>query len=150
MNVAELRTQLIEWLSDVKSWGNETTQNWDDYIYTPIQIQKYHMGDDFPESEFSDQPSTLYILMWTNCHEYQISAKSPDDNGTHKGYLGLTAKSRKPRTGETWQRGNDLHDGLFSKNTFDIIIKNIVRYELIAKVKTPKSVTVESCDCNNP
>lgn len=146
MNVAELRTQLIEWLSDVKSWGNETTQNWDDYIYTPEQIQKYHMGDNAP---LSSQPNVLYVLMWTNCHEYQIQAKLPDDNGTDRGYLGLTGKVRKPRTGETWQRGNDLHDGCYCKDTFDTIIKSIVRYELIAKVKSQPAV-VDCCECNNP
>lgn len=149
MNVAELRTQLIEWLSDVKSWGNETTQNWNDYIYTPEQIQKYHMGDDLPQSKVHNQPNVLYILMWTNCHEYQIQAKLPNNNGTQKGYLGLTGKVRKPKAGETWKRGNDLYDGLYCKNTFDTIIKNIVRYELIAKVK-PKPDNPIFCDCNNP
>ena len=46
------------------------------------------------------------------------------------GYLGCGVTSRKNRVGEDWVRGSDLPDGGYSKETFDMIIRAIVRYEL--------------------
>ena len=45
-------------------------------------------------------------------------------------YLGLTVSSRLSRPGETWNRGNDLHDGEFSEDTFTLMLKDVLRYEL--------------------
>ena len=50
-------------------------------------------------------------------------------------------KSRKRVAGDNWHRVNDLPDGDFSRETFDAIIRAIVRYELVAKVKEVEPIT---------
>lgn len=45
-------------------------------------------------------------------------------------YLGMTVSSRVARPGETWLRGNDLHDGKFSKETFGQMMDEVLTYEL--------------------
>ncbi len=121
-NLAELRTQLIEWLSQVKTWGDGTKQCWEDYI-----------TDDPKNNAFR-------LLIYTNDHSYSISVHF-HENGKH--YLGCIASTRKPRAGEDWTRGNDLPDGDFSKKTFDAIMRKIVGYELIAKVKKQEPATID-------
>ena len=75
-----------------------------------------------------DEPERIKTLFYTDTHEYAISCREPD--GNDKGYLGCIAKTRKPRAGEDWNRGNDLPDGNFSKETFDKIVRGILAYEL--------------------
>ena len=45
-------------------------------------------------------------------------------------YLGLGVNSRVSRPGETWNRGNDLHDGDFSEETFKLMLRDVLLYEL--------------------
>jgi len=46
-------------------------------------------------------------------------------------FLMAFASVRQIRPGETWQRGDDLPDGPFTKEMWDEIMRAIVRYELI-------------------
>ena len=46
-----------------------------------------------------------------------------------------SALTRKPRAGEDWNRGRDLADGSYTKETWDKIISNIVSYELVKVIK---------------
>lgn len=73
--------------------------------------------------------SKLTIHFYTNDHCYTLNITKPD-NSKPGGYLGCTVSTRKPRTGENWNRGNDLPDGEYSKGTFNSIVKGIVRYEM--------------------
>ena len=68
------------------------------------------------------------IKIATERNTYSISAHKPDDN--RRGYLGCIASIRKPRFGEDWTRGNDLHDGPYSEETWNGILSDIVSYEL--------------------
>ena len=47
-------------------------------------------------------------------------------------YLGGGVSSRTVRPGESWTRGNDIHDGKFSRETWDHILRDILGYELVA------------------
>lgn len=60
---------------------------------------------------------TIYTI--TNTYAFRIT----------KTYLGCTASTRMPRAGETWNRGNDLPDGEFAKETLMKILGAILFYE---------------------
>ena len=62
------------------------------------------------------------VYLFTSDHCYRISA--------HDNYLGCTVATRRNRPGETWNRGNDLPDGRFSRDTYNRIMSGIVGYEL--------------------
>jgi len=53
--------------------------------------------------------------------------------------MGCVADTRKPRAGETWERGSDLHDGPFTWDDFVKIMLDIAAYEMVAKVKPAKA-----------
>lgn len=63
-----------------------------------------------------------HVVFATTKNNYHLSFA--DD------YLGLTVSSRVSRPGENWSRGNDLHDGDFSKETFDSVLRDVLSYEL--------------------
>lgn len=128
MNSEELRATVIGWLNEVKVWYEPSEQKWSDYIQTDQERL------DCGSRERSTRPEVQHLTLWTNDHEYHISF-------SHR-YMGCIASCRKPRAGENWTRGNDLHDGDFSKETFDGVMKDIVRYELVAKVIPPEVKTV--------
>jgi len=90
-------------------------------------------GHNSPDGELYKK---FYI--YTDKHKYQIVAIiRPEDDG----YLGCQASTRKMRAGEDWHRGNDLPDGIFSRETWNNIMKGIIRYELISlsTYKKPKN-----------
>jgi len=62
------------------------------------------------------------LEFWTSKNRYTISF-SPT-------YLGCIAVSRRWRAGEDWHRGNDLHDGPPTEETWSAILKDILSYEL--------------------
>ena len=132
MNLEELRATLINWLDFLKPW-TLTSQEWADYVMTDEEYADYITKSE----DWEINPNRLHVLLFTNDHSYHISAT--------KDYLGCIAKTRKPRAGETWNRGNDLPDGKFCKETFDSIIRQAFAYEIIAKVKPskPKADTPE-------
>lgn len=69
-----------------------------------------------------NMPDSMAIQIYTNDHYYRINAKET--------YLGCTSSTRRNRPGETWNRGSDLADGPFTKDTFHKIMGDIVGYEL--------------------
>ncbi len=76
----------------------------------------------------------LGLKFFTKDHKYIISAHLPiSKNGIvlKNGYLGCIVKTRKPRAGEDWNRGRDLMDGDYSKETFDKIVYDILAFELV-------------------
>ena len=70
------------------------------------------------------------VRLYTDRHAYHIIAY-PLGRPNEKSYLGCTAKTRKPRAGESHCRGNDLADGLFTDETWHQILADIVSYELV-------------------
>ncbi len=146
MTLAELRKLLTEWLSNIKTWWPETGQKWDDYILSEEEYRDYlfppHSGNEEQRAKFGLCGDHLHVVLFTNDHRYHISAGIPDDKGK-VGYLGCTASTRKPRAGETWTRGNDLPNGPLTEETFNAIIRKIVGYELVAKVKPRKTTFIK-------
>lgn len=99
--------------------------------------------------------SRLRVRIYTDVHSFSISAGNPEmrrypvgdfppsDAGASvqdigpteermsDGYLGCIASCRKPRAGEDWHRGSDLHDGPLTEETWHRILADIVGYELV-------------------
>jgi hypothetical protein len=72
--------------------------------------------------------SEVSISLFTQSNEYNIRATERSNGG---GYLGCISKSRKPRAGEDWRRGNDLSDGPLSEKTWHSILSDIVSFEMV-------------------
>lgn len=72
--------------------------------------------------------NTKRYRFYTDTYIYAIVAI---DSSEDDGYLGCTASTRKRRAGENWNRGNDLPDGKFIRETWDRIKNAIICYELI-------------------
>lgn len=70
----------------------------------------------------------IKVNFFTNEHIYSISVHWK--NTMKESYLGCTVSTRKPRPGETWSRGNDLPDGKYNDETWNKILRGIIRYEL--------------------
>jgi len=102
------------------------------------------VGPDSYSCEGFDMPHGLFRMrckLWTFTNCYSIDASWKDGAGC---YLGCTAASRKPRAGENWTRGNDLPDGPFCQETFDQIVRAIVKYEAVEVAGTVSDVSIES------
>lgn len=93
-------------------------------------------------SEWSkyDVPShlreTLRIRVFTKENKYTFGVK--------ENYLGCTVSTRKPRAGEDWERGSDLPDGKFSRETWEKIKHAIIRYELVKVMKRQERIKDEA------
>jgi hypothetical protein len=82
---------------------------------------------------------TVRVRIYTDVHCYAISAlggysyapSEPRVEGRPSSYLGCIASARKPRAGEDWGRGNDLHDGPLTEETWIGILGDIVSYEMV-------------------
>ena len=111
-SLASLGREVV--ISTVKKWLSE--------IYSPTELEKAFV---IQEKYSSEKEFHLLIKIFTSVNEYSIGV-SIDDNHS---YLGCSATSRKPRTGEDWNRGNDLADGRFCEETWRNILKDIVKYE---------------------
>lgn len=138
---------LLEWLKEnAQKTENEsnsmsltkiqTFDKWVDTLVYPGEVK------DFVQviKSFKDQDQEVKeICFYTKDHRYRIYAV---DRTTDDGYIGCTVVTRKMRAGEDWIRGNDLPDGPFVKETWDRILKSIVRYELVklTKYKKPESI----------
>jgi len=92
--------------------------------------------EDFIVADYKE--SRLSLSFYTKNYKYSLSARlpNPDDNG----YLGAMVDTRKPRAGEDWNRGNDLADGKYCKETWDRIVADIVSYEIVKVVKPKKGM----------
>jgi len=82
---------------------------------------------------YHKEDKKVVIKLFTETHSYHIVArrrdkKNKDENNL--GYLGCTVSTRKPLIGETWTRGNDLADGIYSEQTWINILCDIVGYEM--------------------
>lgn len=98
----------------------------------PEDFIHHTKGYNSPEGE-----SYREFSFYTDEYKYRIVAI---DRSTDEGYLGCQASTRKFRPAEDWHRGNDLPDGPFVRETWDNILKGIIRYELVllSKHKKPK------------
>ena len=74
---------------------------------------------------------TFRFNLYTEEYRFRISANEGDDST----YLGCTVSTRKPRAGEAHTRGNDLHDGKLTRETWRKIKNDIISYSLVPLVK---------------
>ena len=83
---------------------------------------------------FSNQGFKSKHLRWEQTRDQERVIFSTTKNNYfvkfNNRYLGLTVNSRVSRPGETWSRGNDLHDGDFSEGTFTLMLRDVLLYEL--------------------
>jgi len=111
---------LDEWLEELVYPGKS-----EDFIH---HTKGYGSPDGETYREFS---------FYTDEYRYRIVAiDRPNDDG----YLGCQTSTRKFRPGEDWHRGNDLPDGPFVRDTWDNILKGIVKYELVLLSKHTKPI----------
>jgi hypothetical protein len=105
MKLEEMQEQLMSWLDKLN------------------KQKSYRMLVD-------EESNTITIKLFTSVNEYSIRAR-PIKDKDDKGYLGCISTCRMPRAGESWTRGNDLSDGIFSEDVWNKIISDIVGYELV-------------------
>lgn len=111
--------EFVDWLTFVTPYGNLKNCV---LFFNLGYSEPLELDDQHPDPP----PPRVKALFFTDSHSYAIHAQLRDGGG----YLGAYAGTRKPRPGETWTRGNDLPDGRYCKNTFDKIMRSIVRYEM--------------------
>ena len=93
-------------------------------------LSRYARWDRDVELVCFESNGRVRIKIYTDVHCFDISAIPASEDRPH-GYLGAGAQQRKPRAGEDWQRGSDLHDGPLSEATWIGILGNIVSYEMV-------------------
>lgn len=93
-------------------------------------IERYAPPDTHIGRVEADASGSGGFAFYTATNEYRIKYRTPTP-GITDGYLGCDAVSRTPRAGEDWRRGNDLHDGPFTLDTWRRILANIVSYEMV-------------------
>jgi len=118
--------ELYEWLKQISRLG---------------QIEKFILPD------YKDE---LSIKLYTRSYRYCINVKLPEPNNPkdkflkdgdkNYGYMSCYVITRKPRAGEDWNRGNDLADGDYSKETWYRIISKILAYELVKVARQPREL----------
>lgn len=113
--LARIEEPLRSWLDGLARWGAGTA----------IMIKRTPVPD---SGHFKYQ-----VRFKTDRYLYTISCYPPGfrpGNAPDKGYLGAMVRSREPKPNETWCRGNDLRDGLFSREIWSAILTDILAYEI--------------------
>ena len=125
-------------MEKIKGDTIETLKSWvKDLVYPADPEELIHVTKDF-EMEVDGKKGRIYsFYMYTNENKYGISAIERQED---EGYLGGGALARKQRPGEDWNRGNDLIDGPLTLDTWNKILKDIVRYELVRLSKYTKPI----------
>jgi len=98
----------------MKNW-NEQFEKWLKELVPFGRVEEY--------VQFLYDEKRTRARIFTDSHQYQISASET--------YLSCGASARKWRAGEDWHRGNDRRDGRFCRETWDAIVRDILRYELV-------------------
>ena len=101
-----------------------------DKLFGMLDKMKYRRTD-WKEYVFTEDPDKGFfkLKMWTNEFMYIITVSSGSD------YMSCYGQSRKIKPGDREPKGNDLHSGRFTQETFDQIMKDIVSYELVSLFK---------------
>lgn len=119
----------MEWHEQFKFWLHELCPTW--YKSNLEGLGEYAVLNYTGTGEKQER---IDARIYTESTVYHIYATST--------WLSCGASSRRARAGESWYRGNDRHDGEFSQETWNEIVRDIVRYELVRLEKQPKQQPV--------
>ena len=122
MTNEQMRGKFTAWLKEIARWG---------------QLESF-MKIDY--ETFDEDKYRLRVAMFTHNYKYTIVCVN---HSTGKTYLGCTVSVRKPRAGEDWNRGSDLPDGMFCRETWERIKNAIVQYELVKIAKSCEHLSEE-------
>lgn len=102
-------------------------------VYTPFDVLEWAKHDFCNDGNThktiqikTETKDRIHFYIYTEVNRYNIVAIGDD-----KSYLGCQVLSRKPRAGETHQRGRDLPDGDITPETWNKILLAIIRNELV-------------------
>ncbi len=112
---AEAKKTMISWLDET---FHDMGVDWNNYMIDGGLTQK--VGSPKP----IDATFRVYLFVGDNRYNLSVTIRENNHN-----YLGATLTTTRYRVGEDWTRGADLADGDFCKETFDRIIKDILRNE---------------------
>lgn len=124
-------------LSEVVSWIQEICRlgKADDYILCDDNPTSdlYHFRFFTKENKYS-----IAVRPYGVTHTRTANGKAVEAHN-NPSYIGATVQTRKPRAGEDWNRGNDLPDGEYSRETWDKIKNAIIAYEMVKVSKQARS-----------
>jgi hypothetical protein len=110
-------------IKDVKKWISELLpdKTFDQYVKV--------LTDEGEGNADKSRYSHRFVarIFTKSRHHYHIVAKDENDS---TGYLGCQVGNDYSWAGEDHKRGNDLHDGPLSEETWRAIVNDIVRSEL--------------------
>lgn len=123
-----------------------------DVIEWMLPLCRFTKLEDCVIADYKD--NRLLLKFFTKDHEYHIVARLPQEyivlevikdidgriigesnHPVDNGYLSCSITTRKPRAGESWNRGRDMIDGPYRKETFDAIVKDILAVEMVKVVR---------------
>jgi hypothetical protein len=93
--------KLYEWIRDI-------------FVFAPVEFVEV--------INISDVDTYLRVQLYTSDNLYSITL--------NKNYLGCMVSNRKSYPGESWERGRDLPDGEFNKETWYNILNKMFGCEL--------------------
>lgn len=136
MDRTEFRETLLGFLNDVTHLPKKNDAGLTllrSFLSLDFAPDGYRVLNDYvliKEGKLGDRKEYMIrIELFTENYAYHIIAVH---RNVPKSYLGCTVTSRKARAGEEWNRGNDLPDGDFSRETWIKIKDAIIRNELRA------------------
>lgn len=124
MTIDETRKCIIAWMNKMKH-GYQFDVSLPLKGGEILELDGKSSPDDYLTVEKRDDGEVIKIILCTECYNYSITAKPPKNE--YKGYLGAWRASIK-KGGAC----GDLHDGVFSYETWVEILADIVGSELVA------------------
>ena len=122
--------EFYEWLKEICRLDKVEDFIVPDYKNGRISVKFYTKNNRYNISIRLPRKFNEHIVQTDENDIIMGESNAPIDNG----YMGCQVQTRKPIAGENWNRGNDLPDGKYCKETWDRIKHRIIAYELV-KVK---------------
>ena len=120
--------EFYDWLKEIVRYGNKVEQ---------FVLPNYKNG------------VRVEIYTHNYCYSIRVKESAPNNDASENNnyrYMGCVVTARKPRAGEDWNRGNDLPDGKYCKETWDRIKNAIIAYELVKIIKPKREVSNETLE----
>ena len=141
MDFKEMLKQLVSWMHQGKYCPRGDVEYCDSSDQGENVLGEHST---LRKSFYLNAPSgEVALKIFTHTNVYSITARLRVD-GT--AYLGATMVCRRSRTGEWWQRGNDLADGEFCRETWGKILADIVSAETLDIMKPVQELVERNRD----